>query len=140
MNEKSLVPGRWLMAAATVLMLMALPLAAACGDDDSPESDLCNGLEDLGLAIKEIQDIEAGSAREDLQRIRTDVQEALSDIQAAASEIPEVQAVQTEIDSFRSAVEGLGSDVSPGQAIRTLGSQIVSLSATVSDARAAVDC
>lgn len=140
MNKKSRAPGGWLPAAAAILMLTMLPLVAACGDDDSPESDLCDGLDDLGSAIKEIQDIKPGSARDDLQQIRTDVQDSLSDIQSAASQIPEVQALQTEIDNFRSAVEGLGQDVSPGQAIRTLGGQIVSLSAAASDARAAVDC
>lgn len=131
---------RWpsmVLAAALVLPML---LAAACDDDPSPEEELCDDLDQLASALKSIQDVSPGSAREDLRQVRVDVEDAIADLQASAANVPEIQEVEDAIIAFRDAVEALPDNVTAGDAIRAVGTQVVDLSAALSSARDAVDC
>jgi hypothetical protein len=130
----------WLLASLTLLLLSSAPLSAACDDNPSPEEQLCNDIDDLASALKPIQDVKTESAREDLQQIRTDVEDAAANIQQSASEVPAVQQLQDAIHSFRDAVEALPDNVSAQVAIRSIGTEVVNLSAAITNARDELDC
>ena len=129
----------WLLSSIAVLLLSWVAVAAAC-DDESAEEQVCDDLDQLASAIKSIQDVSSDSAREDLQQVRADVQGAVADIEGSAAQVPEIQELQDAIESLRASVEALPEEITAGEAIRALGTEIVSLSAALSNAREAFEC
>jgi len=133
------VPRVGLLLSVLVLLLASMPLAAACSSQSESEK-LCSNINDLGNAMKSIQDVKPGSARQDIQKVRDNVQSSVKNIQSSASQVPEIEALKAAITQFEDAVNALPQGVSAGDAVRALAAPFQNLTQAIANARDAVNC
>lgn len=119
-------PGRLLLATAA----LAVTVAGACGDDQSPEEAFCDARDDLSSSVQSVvDDARAGNFGE--------AQDGLDDVEAAADEVAETgedlgadtrAEVQGDVDELRSTLDTLGA-----------ASSLEELGASLEDATASID-
>jgi hypothetical protein len=86
------------------------------------ESELCNDLDALGLALSQMNSINSSSTVAQLQTVRTNIQSAMDDVKESAADVRDIKVDDLEgaYDDFDSAVDDVAGSTTLGSAATSI--------------------
>jgi hypothetical protein len=124
------------MKTRVVILVLLLSILVATGCSKSLEEaqvDFCQALGAYGTAVRELQNVNAGTTVEELQTARDDVVAAQDDVMDAAGDLREARLRATE-DAWQNTqetIDDISGDATLGQAAATVRGQAVILATEI---------
>jgi hypothetical protein len=136
------------LLAATVIALVAVFGAAACGDDDdsgqsAAETEVCDSLEGFGAALDNVEGVQLRDPTANANNISLKRVEATwSGVEQSARDLSEAdaEAVDSALEDFQAAVDDLEKPISIQQARTELQPQLDALKSAFDQMRNGIQC
>lgn len=138
--------GRIGMAGILMVALVSLGLVTAgCEEELTPEeaqSELCEKLAELEVAVAGLAGLEPGSTVEDLEAVAGDIESAYDEVENAAEEVVEVNVseLQQSVEDLRSTIDGIPGDATIEEALAVIETQWTAVIAAWENLRADANC
>ncbi|RXE56335.1 hypothetical protein ABH15_09495 [Methanoculleus taiwanensis] len=112
----------WIFFIAGILILVCAAAGCTQPTEEEAEAQLCQDLETLGVALQNMQDLNATSSVGDIRDARDEVASAMEAVRNSASELGGVRVdeLNAAYDNLDRTVQSLPDDASVVEAIQTV--------------------
>jgi outer membrane murein-binding lipoprotein Lpp len=125
----------------SILLLATFVLTGCSKSLEEAQVDFCQALGAYGTAVRELQNVDAGTTVEEMEAARDGVADAKEDVENAAGDLREarLRAAEDAWDNTQDAINDISGDATLGEAAATVRGQAFIL-ATEIDKISSVSC
>ncbi len=116
----------WILFVSVILILACAGAGCVQPSEEEAEAQLCQDLEDLGVALQNMENISVSSSVGDIRDAQDQVQSAMESVRSSADQVANIRVdeLNAAYEDLDQAVQGLPDDATVVEAIQTIRPEI----------------